>query len=365
MSDLPIGISALAVALPNQIRTNKYFEDNRPEFVAGLREKIAAPQAGNIFDGGRDENWQKFVVNPHSQDPFRGSRERRILGLDETGLDLQIQASKQALKIAGLEIGEIDCIIAVSMFSETNVGNAAALCGELKSDALAMDLGATCSGGLVSLLTACALVQSSNPFKKILIAVVGKYSKYTDLESTLGISLGDGAAAFIVEQKAGVATLQNFSGRNTADTCGLVYDQAGIITVNKDRAKEVPSFFIKYFKDRTTETLKMSGLQVSDLDFFCIYPPAAGYVAYCAATLGFDPDKAIDIFPSYGNISAASILVTLHHAASLGKIKPGYRGLVYAHGFSGSAAAVIVGWGSNVALGPMPEGLENEKFEVR
>jgi len=69
--------------------------------------------------------------------------------------------------------------------------------------------------------------------------------------------------------------------------------------------------------------------------------------------LGIDPQRTIDIFPQYGNISAASTIVSLYHAVQLGKIRPNDLVLVYNHGFVASAAAAVMRWG-DVALGPLP-----------
>lgn len=77
---------------------------------------------------------------------------------------------------------------------------------------------------------------------------------------------------------------------------------------------------------------------------------------YSATILGIDRRQTIDIYPWYGNIGPTSILVGLHHAAALSKIRRGDLVFLYIFGGQAEAIAAVLRWGEP-ELGPMPRGV--------
>ncbi|NEP81688.1 MAG: 3-oxoacyl-ACP synthase [Okeania sp. SIO3B3] len=355
-----VGIRALAVNFPEYVLTNDHWKKNYPDLLLKLEQKS---QNVRLFDPESQENknWVQ-AVKPYREDIFRGTSERRVLTGDETSMTLECGAIEKVLQAAKLDINEVDLLISCAMFPERlAIGNATLIARELGFRGTAWNMNATCGGALLSLDNAMALIQTQK-LERVLVSLSCNYSKHIEYTNSFSFTLGDGAAAFIVEKvKTGEGLLHSYS-TNTYDTCDVVYPKFTVdgngnpkllITVNKETVKYATSLFIKYFQECCTKVLDKSGIKVEDIDFFIFYPPSAGYVNFCALELNIPQHKTIDLFPKYGNISVVSAIAALYHAAEQKKIQKDDLVMIYSHGFSGSSIASIMRWG-DVDLGLPP-----------
>ncbi|NER07205.1 MAG: 3-oxoacyl-ACP synthase [Okeania sp. SIO3C4] len=352
-----VGIRALAVNFPEYVLTNDHWKKNYPDLLLKLEQKS---QNVRLFDPDSQENknWVQ-AVEPYREDIFRGTSERRVLTGDETSMTLECGAIEKVLQAAKLDINEVDLLISCAMFPERLViGNATLIARELGFRGTAWNLNASCAGALFALDNAVSLIQS-HKFKRILVSLSCNYSRNVEYTNSFSFTLGDGAAAFIVEKvETGEGLIHSYS-INSHESCDLVYpkftvDENGnpktLITVNKETVKHATSLFIKYFQECSTKVLEQSGIKVEDIDFFVCFPAAAGYADFCALELNIPEHKTIDIFPKYGNISVVSTIAGLYHAAEQKKLQKDDLVMIYSHGFSGSCIASIMRWG-DVKLG--------------
>src|SRR4051794_33653379 len=120
-------LRSVAVRFPNSIRTNDYYRANYPSLVADMESKtLATPwvveggsSAARLFDE---------AMTPYLADPFRGTRERRVLGPGETVSALELHAARDALAAAKLAPEDVDLLIVSSFLPEhLGVGDAAFL----------------------------------------------------------------------------------------------------------------------------------------------------------------------------------------------------------------------------------------------
>ncbi len=360
-----VGIRAIAVNFPESVRTNDYWKKNYPGLLAELDRKN---QNLRLFDNDAQENsnWVQ-AVKPYREDIFRGALERRVLGENQTSISIECGAIEKVLQARKLAASDVDLLISCAMFPEELViGNATSIAKNLGFRGVAWNLNATCGGALLALENAVALIRDKR-FKRVLVSLSCNYSKHVEYTNSFSFTLGDGAAAFIVEKlEEGQGLLHSYS-TNTYDTCGVIYprftvDKMGtpkvLVTVNKETVKDVTSLLIKYFQQCCQKVLSESGMKVGDIDYFIFYSPTAGYVDFCALELNIPKNKIIDIFPQYANISVVSAIAALYHAAALKKIRKDDLVMIYSHGFSGSSVASIIRWG-DVALGPAPTPSEN------
>lgn len=358
----PVGIRSLAVSFPSVIRTNNYFREKYPELVETAEQKSLAkafsrPESNN----SEIDLWTQEML-PYLSDPFRGTVERRILGSGESSLTLEYEAACKALDAAKLEAKNVDLAIVCSMFpAHTELGNAAFLAGQLGLQGAAWNLDSMCASAMVALQTACALIRSGD-YRNVLVVVSCTYSRFWDEQDTLSFWVGDGAGAFVVsslEANQGVLASKVI---NTHESCGAFFTELTsdenhkprmLIRASKNAGKMMQQLFLKYFHECCFGVLAEANLTLDQIDFFIFYTATAWYANFCVRELGIAPERTIDIYPQYGNISVVSTVASLYHAAQLNKIKPDDLVLVYTHGFVASATAVVMRWG-NVALGPVP-----------
>ncbi|NJM69507.1 MAG: 3-oxoacyl-ACP synthase III family protein [Scytonema sp. RU_4_4] len=375
----PAGIRAISVKFPSIIRTNDYYREHYPELVARAEQKTLAklfvPDNSTISND--DDIWSQEVA-PYMSDPFRGTVERRVVAPEETSLSLEYGAAIDALEAAKLTPNDIDLLLVTSLFPEqVTPGNAAFLAGKLGMEGAAWNIESTCTSALVSLQSACALVQRQQ-YSNVLVVVSTTYSRYTDENDTLAFLSGDGAGAFVVSALKEDQGILGTKIANTASTCGAFYnefttDEQGNVKMfirgGKGASKMFNETTVKFIRLCCHGAIADAGLTLDDIDFFVFNTPSAWYSKVCTRALGIDSERTINLNPLYANIGPTFPVANLYHAAHAGKIKENDLVLVYTMGSSSNAGASVMRWG-DVALGSAPTppvsfSLEEDRVLVR
>lgn len=364
MNRQSVGIYSLAVSFPKTIRTNDYWRENYPNLIAQAEQKSAAKIFSpdeTISNNGEVDLWTQ-EMKPYLSDPFRGAVERRVLGFGESSLTLEYDAASQAIQATNLSSDNIDLMIVTSMFSEQpGVGNAATLAGKLGLQCAVWNLDSMCSSAIVAFQTACALVRTGE-YPNVLIVVSCSYSRFVDETDTLAFFTGDGAAAFVVTSLEANQGIISTKIVNTAQTCGAFFNELAIdnlgrprifVRADKKASKVFSEVFVKFCLTCCEGAIADAGVTLDQIDFFVFNSLIPWYVSTYTRALGINPERTIDLNPTYGNIGVASPMVNLYHAIQLGKIRKNDLILVYALGGTSNAAATVMRVG-NVALGSAP-----------
>ena len=129
-----------------------------------------------------------------------GIRERRILGENESLIDLATEAAQNAIKMANWDVKTIDLIILATSTPEDLFGSAPQIQSNLgASNAVAFDLTAACSGFLFALITASQYLASGS-IKRAVVIGADQLSKWVDWDDRKTCVLfGDGAGAVALE----------------------------------------------------------------------------------------------------------------------------------------------------------------------
>jgi 3-oxoacyl-[acyl-carrier-protein] synthase III len=359
----PVGIKAIAVTFPDTIRTNDYYRQHYPEMITQAEQKTLA-RAFSVVASNEDDSepdiWTEEMM-PYISDPFRGTVERRVVASDDSALELEYRTAVDVLKAAQLAPEDIDLMLVTSLFPDHILpGDASFLAGKLGLKGAAWNVESTCTSGLVSLQTACSLVQTGQ-YRNVLIIVSTTYSRFTDPNDTLAFLSGDGIGAFLVtslEAEQGVIGTKII---NTAETCGAFYQEFTpkapnqmFIRARKNTGKVFVDTTVKFLRNCCEGAAAEAGVSLNDIDFFVFNTPTAWYSRVCTRTLGVDPERTLNLNPVYGNIGPTFPFANLYHAAQLGKIKENDLVLVYTMGSSSNGGAAIMRWGK-VALGTAPK----------
>ncbi|MEH2038438.1 MAG: 3-oxoacyl-ACP synthase III family protein [Nostoc sp.] len=359
----PVGIRAVSVNFPRIIRTNNYYRENFPKMVAEAEQKTLAKLfvPDNATVDSDDDIWSQEVA-PYMSDPFRGTVERRVLSADETSLSLEYRAAIDALEAAKLSPEDIDLMLVTSLFPEQiTPGNAAFLAGKLGLQGAAWNIESTCTSVLVSLQTACSLVQTGR-YRNVLVVVSTTYSRYTDENDTLAFLSGDGAGAFVVGKLKPNQGILGTKIANTSATCGAFYnefttDEHGNVKMfirgGKGASKMFNETTVKFIRLCCHGAIADAGLTLDRINFFVFNTPSAWYSRVCIRALDIEPERTININPLYANIGPTFPVANLYHAAHAGKIRENDLVLVYTMGSSSNAGGCVMRWG-DVALGPAP-----------
>jgi 3-oxoacyl-[acyl-carrier-protein] synthase III len=373
----PVGIKAIAVTFPDTIRTNDYYRQHNPEMIAKAEQKTLARAfsvAASNEDDSEPDIWTEEMM-PYISDPFRGTVERRVVGPDDSALELEYRTAVDVLKAAELTPEDIDLMLVTSLFPDHILpGDASFLAGKLGLKGAAWNVESTCTSGLVSLQTACSLVQTGQ-YRNVLIVVSTTYSRFTDPNDTLAFLSGDGIGAFLVTSLEAEQGVLGTKIINTAETCGAFYQEFTpeapnqmFIRARKDTGKMFVDTTVKFLRNCCEGAATDAGVSLNDIDFFVFNTPTAWYSRVCTRTLGVDPERTLNLNPVYGNIGPSFPFANLYHAAQLEKIKENDLVLVYTMGSSSNGGAAIMRWGK-VALGTAPKpplsfALDREKVLV-
>src|SRR5699024_12733894 len=105
----------------------------------------------------------------------------RLAKEDEDSSDMAYEASKKALKDAGVEASELDMIIVATVTPDTPFPSVACMIQDKlgANNAAAMDVGAACAGFMYAMITAQRFLETGS-YKRILIVGVDKLSKIID-----------------------------------------------------------------------------------------------------------------------------------------------------------------------------------------
>ena len=349
------GITSLALHFPTRLRPNQYWRDNYPEMVANAENSIVNKVWAAIDDDHPifDEAMKKYL-----SDPFRGVQNRHWLEEGQSSLSIEVAAAKKAIAARGIDVRDIDLLLCSSFFpDEISTGNAAFVARDLGLTGNAWNLESACSSSNVALATAAALVDAGQ-YRSVLCVVSCSYSRVCPETDSLSWSVGDGAAAFIVEKLPdGFGVLSTF-GRHTGDTCGAITvkptrdgdDVALSMVVHPETGRIFRSTSSKNLRYCVQGALERIDASIEDVAFFVFNTPAAWYGEFCQKTLDIDANKTISVHHLYANTGPVLMPSNLFHALADKRIHAGDLVCLYSVGSVSSSAATLMRW-SDCSLG--------------
>lgn len=284
-----------------------------------------------------------------------GIKERRVVSGNETALDLAFDASKKAIKKAGISVNEIDCIISASsvppQLYPTLACTMQAMLG-IQKTIPAFDLTAACTGLIYALQVARGFI-GTGIYKTILIIAADNNSKITNWEDRgTSILFGDGAGAMVVTaSEDGIDDILsiNISANgsigqmiytNMPSQCCPLVEQADIIGDGKIHmnGKEVYKFAVGTVPAYVEECIAQSGMTSEEIDYLIPHQANQRIIESIQTRLKYSDDKVISNIKYYGNTSAASIPIALVEGVEQGKIRLG-------------STAVLCGFGAGMTWG--------------
>jgi 3-oxoacyl-[acyl-carrier-protein] synthase III len=322
-----IGLLATGSCLGERVVDNSTLRD----MITGYDEAVSGPFG----------EWVEKVTH---------IRERRYLDTDKGTADLAHGAAMQALERAGLTGADIPCVIYCSFtYRETFPGDLLRFCESIGAPrTAAFNLGAACAGSVYGLGMAYALVKAGM-YERVLVVGVENMSRIINFDDPLTVILfGDGAGAAIVGRKSpdtggGFLDTMHFGQRIEHVNIHMGssipwYPETALI---KDGTTYVPRAFVEMgggpkvlrsaVNAMAEEAVQALGFEPGDLkggnpelrallDEVCVVPHQANgrIVNGIQKKLGLRDEQVYRTVYVYGNMSAATNLVTLDHGLHVG-----------------------------------------------
>ena len=288
-----------------------------------------------------------------------GIKERKVLSGNMSSTDLGIAAAQKVIKRSNFNPKDIDLIIAASSAPEDIYPSVACLIQRAieATNAAAFDSRAACAGFLYALKMADAFIKSGM-YKNILIVATDATTKFSDWEDrSTCVLFGDGAGAVIVqasenEQDDSIKALDLIARGDCAhyitlkvqrDNCPLAEPiEEKVRPFIQMKGKDVYKFVMVNIPPKIEQMLNNANININDIDYFVPHQSNLRMIEALAQRLNFDSTKVISNIEKYGNMSAASILVTIREGIDKGTIKLPATFLLSAFGAGMTAANAVI-----------------------
>ena len=291
-----------------------------------------------VASAGFDQRWGKPSgwTAQHT-----GVAVRHWAGPGETSASMGAAAAKAALAAAGLQAGQLDCIVSACSVMQQVIpclgSQIQQQLGLQDSGIPAFDINATCLSFLVALdQLACAIALGR--YQRVLLVSSEMPSMGLNPDDPATAPLfGDGAAAVILTASgtndAGSALLASHLETYSAggEFCRF---RAGGTAYWAGAAQAAPAYFemdgrglyklaARKFPAFLDRLLGKAGLSLGDITTFVPHQASGKALAYLQTVLKTSPGKVVQIIEQHGNQVAASLPSALHHAISSGRVQRG------------------------------------------
>lgn len=272
-----------------------------------------------------------------------GIEQRHWVSPGETGATMGAEASREAIRRAGLEPRDIDLIIYATLSPDYNFpGTGVFVQRELGLKEIpCLDIRQQCTGFIYGLSIADAYIRTG-AFKHVLL--IGSEVHSTGLDvSTAGrdvtVLFGDGAGAVVVgratDDRHMILSTHLHADGSEAEILWTEYPASAhhprITAEAMAERKHFPAMNgKKVFKHAVTrmpqaimEGMVANGLKLDDLDLMIPHQANLRINQMVAQMIGLPAEKTHNTIMKYGNTTAASIPMCMHDAIEAGKLAPG------------------------------------------
>ncbi len=288
-----------------------------------------------------------------------GIRERHIASEEEATSDLCVKAARATLRNGGFAIKDIDLIIVATASPDTVFPSTACWVQQgLGADHVAaFDVSAGCTGFLYGMIVAEGLILSGASNRVLLIGgeVLSRITNWNDRSTC--VLFGDAAGAVVLEESHGESGMLSHYWKADGSLGHLLYVPAGgtrmpaseetvaenLHTIQM-KGNEVFKHAVKRMGEAAVEALKRAGLKREDVRWLIPHQANTRIIEATGERLHLPADRVYVNIQKYGNVSVASIPISLHELAEAGKLKKGDIVLMDAFGAGFTWAAVAYRW---------------------
>ena len=279
-----------------------------------------------------------------------GIRARHFAAPDVACSDMALDASRHALKAAGLEASDIDLIIVATSTPDMVFPSTACILQNKLGAAgcPAFDIQAVCSGFVYALTVADAMIRAGTAQRAL---VVGSeiFSRLLDFnDRTTCVLFGDGAGAVVLEASDAPGILSSdlhADGRHVGILCVPGHVAGGQVSGLPLLTMDGPAVFklaVGVLESAARAALVKAGLTEADIDWLIPHQANIRIMQGTARKLKLSMDKMVVTVDQHGNTSAASIPLALDHAVRSGQVKQGETVLLEGVGGGFTWGAVLL-----------------------
>ncbi|MFG2226303.1 3-oxoacyl-ACP synthase III family protein [Streptomyces sp. NPDC048644] len=309
-------------------------------------------------------------VTPEWIDRRTGVRTRHIAAPEQAASDLAADAVRAAVAAAGIDIDQLDVLIAATSTPDELGPSTACRVQALTGarNAVALDVSAACAGWLFAAKVAHDWLRGSGGARYAAVVGVEAYSKFLDpTDRATAVLFADGAAATVLGPVPDGAGFSDFhlgsdgtgahhvlipAGGSRAPAGPATLDARGHHIHMDGRA--VRDFIADVFPRLVRETLNRNDLCLTDIDAFITHQPNPALLRGLGEHIGIPDGRLVIVGDEVGNIGAASAPYALARAAAGGQLPRGGRILLAVFGAGVTWGSALLTWTGTPAIRVAP-----------
>jgi 3-oxoacyl-[acyl-carrier-protein] synthase-3 len=328
----------------------------------GIRERRVSPDTYRML--------LRLAEAPDKKAYMREVWERGLDGNIDSSLmcaDLALEASRMALKNAGLEAEQMDCIINSSTLTDfAYPATGCVMQGKLGlTSTPVFNLQQGCAGFVYGLALADQFIRGGM-YRRILVVgaeLLSSAFDYTDAGRDMAVLFADGAGAAVLQAEEadparprGLISHHLHSDGTVLDgLSGELWGSSTFPPISKkkiDDGRARPrmngrSVFVqavRRVREVVHECLDANRLQPSDVDLYLFHQANLRIIEAVTEHFKIPATRTYNNIERYGNTAAASVPMCLHEALMDGRIKDGDLLMLVAFGTGFSWAATLLRW---------------------
>jgi 3-oxoacyl-[acyl-carrier-protein] synthase-3 len=259
-----------------------------------------------------------------------GISERRISSKDQHTSDLGVEASKLAIKRAGIEANDVDLILCATISPDflCMPSTACVIADKLDiKNVMAFDISAACTGFVYAINIAKAFIESGMK-KNVLIIGAEKLSSIVDYtDRTTCMLFGDGAGAAIISatenKDEAITDVQCSADGSLQDlllTPGIQSEEASFMQMKGNETFKVA---VRTLTSDVRSIMEKNNMTNEDIDLFIPHQANYRIIKAVGDALKFDEKQKVLTVHKYGNTSSASIPMAINDCYENGTLKNG------------------------------------------
>ncbi len=259
-----------------------------------------------------------------------GISERRISSEEQNTSDLGVEASKLAIKRAGIEANDVDLILCATISPDflCMPSTACVIADKLDiKNVMAFDISAACTGFVYAINIAKAFIESGMK-KNVLIIGAEKLSSIVDYtDRTTCMLFGDGAGAAIISatenKDEAITDVQCSADGSLQDlllTPGIQSEEASFMQMKGNETFKVA---VRTLTSDVRSIMEKNNMTNEDIDLFIPHQANYRIIKAVGDALKFDEKQKVLTVHKYGNTSSASIPMAINDCYENGTLKNG------------------------------------------
>jgi len=300
------------------------------------------------FRIGMEALAEQWAVPPSLERMYRlnGRSVMAVAGGDEDVVTMAIEAGERALRRSPPQLAKPQSLLVGSESHPYAVKPTSVIVSEaldLEMERFAVDLEFACRGGSAAMMLSAAFVSAKQASSAI---AIGADCPQSSPGSLLEGSVGAGAAAFVLAEGAGIASIEATAFASSDVTDFWRRDTATYPSVSGKFSADVG------YRELTTEVvrrlLKATGASPGDFRYVCFHQPYQSLPLAVARECGFDRKQVLPglVSGKIGNTYSSACLLAL--CAVLDSADPGDRILFASYGSGAGSDGFVLAMTSEV-----------------